>query len=137
MRNGYALPRPGALARIKARGADPGSLRIGLQWDSEVTLPGADHSVGQAYCSAMPVAYSREPVDEWEDLARLVLRGAYEATLRAGILNRQRTGRNVVWLTRLGGGAFGYPAPWIDAAIEAALDAVPGAGLDLRIVRYG
>jgi len=32
-----------------------GKLKIGLQWDPQVTLAGCEHLVTQAYCSALPV----------------------------------------------------------------------------------
>jgi hypothetical protein len=47
------------------------------------------------------------PRGDREPLARLVLRGAYEATLVvAALLARRRQERVVVFLTALGGGAF-------------------------------
>ena len=36
-------------------------LRIGIQWNTQVTLNDAKHTVSQAYCSALPVAYSHHP----------------------------------------------------------------------------
>ena len=47
------------------------------------------------------------PWGDREPLARLVLRGAYEATLLvAALLARRRQERVMVFLTALGGGAF-------------------------------
>ena len=142
MRNGYLLPEAAALDRIGARigaldadGRDAlaGSLRIGVQADTEVTLPGAGHLVHQAYCSAVPVSYSGHPADAWAPLARLVLDAAYEATLRAAVT----LGAPRVYLTLLGGGAFGNRTAWILAAIDRALDACGGADLDVVVVSYG
>ncbi len=91
------------------------TLRIGIQWDTQVTLPGCAHRVTQAYCSALPVAYSSHPHALWEPFARLVLEAAYEATLCAAQLNAARTGNRTVFLTLLGGGAFGNQSEWIFA----------------------
>jgi len=102
-----------------------------------VTLPGADHLVSQVYCSALPVAYSDALKMVWKPLATLVLEAAYEATLLAGMVNFAATGRNVVWLTRLGGGVFGNASHWIDAAIAKAISRLPQSGLDIRLVSHG
>ena len=64
-----------------------GRLRIGVQWDTEVTLDDAGHTVTQAFCSALPIAYADHHADRWEPFARLVLDAAYEATLAAAALN--------------------------------------------------
>ena len=65
MRNGYALAKHEGLVEISNRllvlnEADRDLLRqlmrIGIQWDTQVTLYGAAHTVTQAYCSALPVA---------------------------------------------------------------------------------
>ena len=53
------------------------------------------------------------------------------------MLNAQRCSSNVVFLTQLGGGAFGNETPWIHAAIRRALRMVKGVGLDVRLVSYG
>jgi len=134
------------LQRLDETGRDAlrALLRIGLHWDVEVTdalplgalanagrgpgTPGAQAHAGaggqllsQAYCSALPVAYSSEPASAWAGFAQLVLEAAYEATLLAGVLNQRRTGNARLLLTRLGGGAFGNRAEWIDAAIARAI----------------
>ena len=76
------------------------------------------------------------PLARWQAFASLVLEGAYEATLWAAVLNAQRTGAPVVFLTHLGGGAFGNERAWIDAAMRRALHLVRGIDLDVRIVSY-
>ena len=146
MRNGYALPRDAELHRISetlaAMNADDldairSRLRIGLQHDTEVTLDDAGHTVTQAYCSALPVAYSQHPTERWEPFARLVLDGAYEATLAAAVVNRASTGNRNVFLTLLGGGAFGNPSRWITDAIRRATRIFVATDIDVRIVSYG
>lgn len=147
MRNGYALPDRETLRTIgshlsQAPDADidalRGQLRVGLHSDVEVTEPAAPHGtlVSQVYCSAMPVFYSGIGQVDWTELASLVLEAAYEATLRAGVLNAARGASNIVLLTRLGGGAFGNDDDWIDAAILRALRLVADQGLDVRLVSF-
>jgi len=107
-------------------------LRIGIQWDTEVTLPKTGHRVTQVYASALPVGYSEYPASDWEPFARLVLEAAYEATLLAGA----RTADRRVFLTLLGGGVFGNRMEWIVDAIEYAIARTRELGLDIRIVSY-
>ena len=148
MRNGYALCTESGLASI-AETLDAMSvaerdwlrdqLRVGLHWDVEVTKRIAPPGllVSQVFCSALPVAYTDIPSRRWQTFATLVLEAAYEATLWAAVLNMHRTSSNVVYLTRVGGGAFGNETAWIDGAIQRALHVVAGARLDVRLVSYG
>ena len=103
-----------------------------------MTEPGAPdgHRVSQAFCSALPVAYTRVPKAVWREFATLVLEAAYEATILEGALNAARGASNVVLLTLLGGGAFGNDIEWIFAAIRRAVN-VCAFDLDVRIVSYG
>lgn len=145
MQNGYLFPSGDGLRRITDRlqsASEPeldelrGELRIGLQWQADVTLPGVEHRVSQAYCSALPVAYGRQRAELWTDFAKLILDAAYEATFLAAVINASRTGVNVVYLTLLGGGVFGNDDAWIIAAIERAFLKTLSRGLDVRIVSY-
>jgi hypothetical protein len=148
MRNGYALATSAGLDAIAGllKTADEGLLDelrgrlcIGLHRDVEVTdAQGPQRPrVSQAFCSALPVCYSRIPRPRWELFARLVLEAAYEATLLAAQIQFARGGSPAVLLTRLGGGAFGNDPAWIDDAIQHALPKVEHVGLDVRLVRYG
>ena len=112
-------------------------LRIGIQWETEVTLYDCEHTVTQAYCSALPVAYSPFEAGVWEEFARLVLEASYEATLCAGLLNLERKGNRTVFLTLLGGGAFGNRSEWIFSAIQRALELFADKDLDIAIVSFG
>jgi hypothetical protein len=146
MRNGYCLTTDEGLASIdgRLRSLDPsqrdalkGQLRIGMHWDVEVTDERAGHLVSQAYCSALPVSYNRiRQRADWARFACLVLDAAYEATLLSAALNRQANDMPVVYLTRLGGGAFGNDAQWIAAAVRGALAVCRDAALDVRIVSH-
>ena len=106
--------------------------------DVEVTDAAGKHRplVSQAFCSALPVAYTRVPPSHWEAFASLVLQAAYEATILAAVLNAQRGASHVVLLTELGGGAFGNHSDWIHAAMRRALEMMSGFALDVRLVSY-
>jgi hypothetical protein len=146
MRNGYALPSKNGLTevsdRLRALREDELDtlrrlLRIGIQWDTQVTLNNSSHLLSQAYCSALPVAYSAHSVDLWRHFARLVLEASYEATICAAILNRENTGNNAVYLTLLGGGAFGNETGWIMESIKRAVMLYAGHDINVAIVSYG
>ena len=145
MKNGYALPTATGLQAISehlqtlsAEQIDTlrQSLRIGIQQDTEVTLSATRHCVTQTYCSALPVAYSAIQSHLWEPFARLILEASYEATICTAILNLHRIGNNKLFLTLLGGGAFGNEEDWIFDAIARSLKRFPDAGLDIGIVSY-
>ncbi|MEO1300454.1 MAG: hypothetical protein AAFW75_32735 [Cyanobacteria bacterium J06636_16] len=145
MKNGYALASQRGLEEISQRLQAASEteldelrqqLRIGIQWYTQVTLENAKHKVSQAYCSALPVAYSRYPAQLWETFARLILEASYEATLCAAILNSVNAGTNQLFLTLLGGGAFGNDTDWIMAGIQRALDLYRQVDLDVAIVSF-
>lgn len=147
VQNGYVWPTEAQLVQasdvITAADEDErdrlaGTLAIGVHADTEVTWMNAGHSVTQAFCSALPIAYLHDlPDAPWQPLARLVLDAAYEATLAAAAVTAARTGNRVAYLTRLGAGAFGNDADWVDAAIDRAVDRAGAYGLELRLVTYG
>lgn len=147
MQNGYALCSRGGLDAITRHldaltqnqtDALSGSLRIGVHSDVEITDtkgPGR-RFVSQAFCSALPVAYSSVPGVHWKSFASLILQAAYEATMWAAVLNAMRGASNTVLLTRLGGGAFGNDDDWIHAAMHRALSAAREFDLDVKLVSY-
>ncbi|MBB1368702.1 hypothetical protein H5154_20385 [Pseudoalteromonas sp. SR44-5] len=146
MKNGYALASEEGLIEIneKINSATKSELdklkallRIGIQWDTEVTLNDLKQTVSQVYCSALPVAYSQIPPTLWANFAKLILEACYEATICSAILNYQKTGNNKVYLTLIGGGVFGNDRQWILQAIERALKLYEYADLDIFIVSYG
>jgi len=146
MRNGYALASQSGLVEVsnRLRASSESELdelrkllRIGIQWDTQVTLNNSQHTVSQAYCSALPVAYSPHSSTLWAEFARLVLEASYEATICTAILNSVRNGNNRLFLTLLGGGAFGNETAWIVGGIQRALNLYKHVDLDVAIVSYG
>ncbi len=146
MQNGYALCSMEGLRHIDDLLADAtaedmdrlrSALSIGLLCDAEVTRGRqTGHKVSQAFCSALPIAYTGLPSAPWRRFARLVLDAAYEATLSAALLNAGRTGCRDVYLTAVGGGVFGNSLEWIAAAMQRAFDVHRDADLSVHIVSY-
>jgi hypothetical protein len=110
MRNGYALCTRVGLEAIAEHlrtlkpeqvGILRGKLRIGIQSDVEVTDAEVEQRplVSQAFCSALPVAYTNLPSSHWKPFASLVLEAAYEATMLAAVLNKLR-GRRATFMGR-------------------------------------
>ncbi len=62
-----------------------------------------------------------------------MLEAAYEATFAAAA----RCGARRLFLTRLGGGAFGNAPEWINDAVIAAAGRQPVPGLSVLMVAYG
>jgi hypothetical protein len=148
MQNGYALCTQSGLQAIAGylRTLEPdqsdvvrGKLCIGIHRDIEVTDTARETGprVSQAFCSALPVAYSQVARSYWEPFAKLVLDAAYEATMWAAVLNAQRGASSRVLLTLLGGGAFGNEERWIHTAMRRALKMTSEFELDVSIVSYG
>lgn len=146
MRNGYALASHRGLVEIshRLRASSESELdglrqllRIGIQWSTQVTLKDCKHKVSQAYCSALPVAYSQHDSNLWTEFAQLVLEASYEATICTAILNSIKNGNNKLFLTLLGGGAFGNQTNWIMGGIQRALNLYKHVDLDVAIVSYG
>ena len=149
MKNGYALPTSADSFRGLSRrlASDPelcaaaeGALRVGVHADAQVRPP-LTHTVAQVFCSALPVAYARGhglEESDWEPFARLVLRGAYDATLAFAACKAATTGKRVaVYLTAIGDGAFGNATSWVRESLEAALGTYRDAALDVTLVHYG
>ena len=149
MRNGYALATSEGLDQIngqlgtlddRAKEQLMGKLKVGIQKQPEVTLPHEGATpllVSQVYGSALPVAYSAHSPEQWELFARLVLEASYEATFSAAVLNQQQNGSNKLYLTLLGGRAFGNPTDWILHAIRRAMGRFRHAGLEVAMVSRG
>ena len=156
MKNGYSLPEtPESMAALNLRlNDDPGlfdslreNIQVGIHWNVEVASRKKQKSaqsaespptVCQIFASACPVAYTKSTKSkDWAPFASMVLEGAYEATLAAAtFLSYSRRERVEVYLTSLGGGAFGNRRCWINRALERALDLFRDAPLDVFMVSY-
>lgn len=146
MRNGYALVNQQGLLNINKQLSNltnyerellKGKLKVGIQWNTEVTLSNKRQIVSQIYCSALPVAYSNIYSIYWESFARVILEATYEATLYAAMTNLEKNKSNKVFLTLVGGGAFGNEINWILDSLCKALDKFKDIPLDVKVVSYG
>lgn len=145
MKNGYALATATGLREISDRIESASEterdhlrqlLRIGVHWETQVTHQNSRHHVTQVFCSALPVAYTSHAPELWEPFARLILESAYEATFCAAIINARVSGQNKLYLTLLGGGAFGNSTSWIIDAIRRSVELYQWADLDVAIVSH-
>lgn len=145
MQNGYALASEHGLTVINDTLGGMGTTKldnvraalcIGIQWDTEVTTVGGGHLVSQIYCSALPVAYSAHPPNIWERFARLILEATYEAAFASAAINYGRTGNRKLYLTLVGGGAFGNEPAWILSAIQRAATIFSKHPLEVHIVSH-
>ena len=146
MKNGYALVNKKGLLTINKQISSlsnsereflKGKLKIGLQWNTEVTITEEKQIVSQIYCSALPVAYSEIESYYWESFARVILEATYEATLYSAMINLEKTKSNKVFLTLVGGGAFGNDIDWILESLLKAIEKFKDMPLDIKIVSYG
>ena len=146
MKNGYALANQAGLERMTAHIDSlstreyeylKGLLKIGIQNETEVTLTKTGQKVSQIYCSALPVAYSMVPPQYWRAFAMLILEATYEATFWVALRNKRKTANNRLFLTLVGGGAFGNEQEWLHATILKNIRKFIGCGLDVRFISYG
>jgi len=131
-------------------------LRIGIQWDTQVTDAAVKTLVTQTFNSALAISYaqkdggmrkynySEEILAPWEEISKLVLEASYEATLLTAIIhNANRVDRNEapqpVFLTKIGSGAFGNSEDWVKESIINAIQKIRslGCALNVKVVEYG
>ncbi len=152
MQNGYVIASEEGLIEIDKKLKSLSSkeiddimklLRIGIQWNTEVTtrenFPNYNNlndTVTQVYCSALPVGYSPVSQELWAEFAKLILNATYEATIAVAVLNYIKTGNNIVYLTLVGGGVFENKTEWIISAIKRALNIYKHIDLDVYIVSH-
>jgi hypothetical protein len=150
MINGYVIADENGLRRVNAKLAGFSEqrrddlrrrLKVGVQRDTEVTLSSGGNIVTQVYCSALPIAYCRVALEEWEPFAQLVLEAAYEATFAVAAkkvdYSTKGEERPKLFLTLLGCGAFGNREEWAVSAIHRAAEMHKHYPLDVFVVRYG
>jgi len=117
----------------------------GLKRDGKMTLCKSDDQViNQVFTAALNLGgpnskYAKIPVIQ--QLARFLLKGAYRATILSAIENCSQLpasykGRNILYLTLIGGGVFGNEHSWITEAIYHCLDLIKNSGLQIYLVIY-
>lgn len=115
--------------------------------DVQVTfgrVKGAEHEmvthlqrVSQVFTATADLAqtnrflYAEHP-EQVKVLVKILLRGAYEGTLRAAAVS----GVTRVYLTLIGGGVFANPPSWIVDVLEEQLDLITESGLSVVVNTY-
>jgi len=128
------------------------TIRIGVHDDIQVTHSGGfgskimqDTDIRVTHClsSAVPVTYNMRGTrsKDWERLARIILKASYECVFHAAILNMMRhsgeAGSRKIFLTLVGGGAFGNRSRWINDAIVHCCTKFKNLDLEVYLVCYG
>ena len=164
LKGGYVLSNPEKLKKIpweKFPDSDDSTtsykydelmqtLRIGVHEDIQVThcggfgrkpMDNTDMKVTHCLCSAVPVSYNRSPSTVWEPLARIILKACYESVFHSALLNMKRhngaAGSRKLFLTQVGGGAFGNRSTWIHDAIIHSCKKFKNLNLEVYLVCYG
>ena len=119
------------------------TVKVGFHFNAEV------HShkkyVGQSFCAAPAISYSSVSSECpcWEPLSRLILEACYESCLWGSLLQRESTlhisrGKQLVFLTCIGGGVFANKPTWIADSISVAMQELHNynAPLSIRLVHY-
>ena len=83
------------------------------------------------------MAYSDLESYYWESFARVILEATYEATFLTAIINLEKTKSNKLFLTLVGGGAFGNHIDWILESLVKSIEKFKNVPLDVKIVSYG
>lgn len=107
-------------------------VRSGDQHENIITS-NPNQIVNQVFTAAIDLGQGTNPstkiIKEW---AQVVLNAAYEGTLRKAFLARKKK----VFLTLIGGGAFGNDIKWIFSAIDRMRDFIKDSGLEVMVVCY-
>jgi len=147
MKNGYCMittSGSAAMAEVMASDVDTlnekfDHLQVGVQYDTEVVSVGdIGHTVTQVYCSAIPLTYMDQrlitpPVKQF---AEYVLMKSYEATVYAAAINALYTGNRDLYLTFVGGGAFGNDEDSIVRSIKSIIPIAARYNINIIMVCY-
>lgn len=150
MENGYCLVyNKESLDRLNERLLKNGlkerlreNFKVGIQYETEVKLEKTKgHRITQIFCSALPISYcSFHAPKSWENFALFILECSYDAILTfANLLAETKKDKNdrvKVYLTSLGGGAFGNSTFLIKEAMKTALEAHKNDPLDVYLIEY-
>ena len=154
--NGYYFPRLKGEKPIAIDGIQDimdENLKVGIHWNApSITNPVI--RLCQVYCSGLPIrnilamkGRTKAEQDKYKKriapFATALLTSAYKCTLQAAVhkLNAynpgNKTHRCTVYLTAVGGGAFGNDMQWIQEAVTAALAEFEAYPLDVKMIWYG
>lgn len=143
--NGYLVVQLNPQWRQKVTEQDLESLvethlTVGVHWDAPL-ITESDKKVCQVYSAALPIAYYDyylENKDLVAPLAIAILTATYKMALQVGVNKLSRESPRVtVFLTAVGGGAFGNKRSWIQQALLKALQEYLHFPLDVNMIYFG
>ena len=110
-------------------------FKVGVQYDIGV-WDREDHTITQVFCSALPISYSKIRNEFlFEKFAGLMLDCSYDATFTiASNLAKEKKKRIKLFLTAIGGGAFGNRLEWIEKAVMNNLKKHKNDPIDVYMV---
>lgn len=104
------------------------NIKFGIHLNADVV--NTNHKVSQIFCSAIPVSYNKN-IFNLDLVSKIVLESAYEATFILSIITNKP-----VYITLLGGGAFGNKYSIIQEVIKTAFNKYKDYNLDVTLVNY-
>ncbi|MFA6066513.1 MAG: hypothetical protein WC707_05030 [Candidatus Babeliaceae bacterium] len=124
------------LAKIKVGFQGEVQVTFGeVTGDKHVLLERNDQIINQVYTAAIDFGgenYKYRDNALIQDLAKTILKAAYEGTILAAIAKRKQK----VVLTLIGGGVFKNPLEWIAGAIEHVTPLIKDYGLNVTVIVY-
>lgn len=120
------------------------NFKVGIQYETEVNLNDKkkkNHRITQIFCSALPISYCHFHAPKlWETFAYFILECSYDATLtfanKLAEAKKDKNSRVKVYLTSIGGGAFGNSSILIEKAMNEALEYHKNDPLDVYLIEY-
>ena len=115
-----------------------GLLEVGIHTNVQTNNEDSvlDHNVNLVLCSALPIRYMGLNQDESSLFCQLILEATYEATIISSIINRKSMDEKL-YLTKVGGNAFGNSHVWIANAILLSCKKYEHHSLDIQLVHFG
>ena len=115
-----------------------GLLKVGIHTNVQTNDKKSplEHNINLVLCSAMPISYMGLSQDESSLFCQLILEATYEATIISSIINRKNINEKL-YLTKVGGGAFGNSHNWISHAIILSIQKYQNYDLDVQLVHFG
>jgi len=100
--------------------------------DDQSHFYNSEQVINQVFAAALNIAQDPVCLGTTNEQAKLILAWTYEATLKSALIK----GKKKVFLTRIGGGAFGNKQKWIDKAIIDAVENLKNSGLEVVLNNF-
>uniref|UniRef100_A0A6B2L742 Uncharacterized protein n=1 Tax=Arcella intermedia TaxID=1963864 RepID=A0A6B2L742_9EUKA len=134
---------------------DYGDVKVGVQTNVEVTsgtkrdgliymVEQSGQIINQVFTASINLGGTRAMFasrPKIQKLAQMLLKAAYRGTILVAMENALKAppelvGRNKLFLTLIGGGAFGNDLEWIVGALYEQLELIKRSGLEITLVIY-